>query len=92
MATPIICSFLYPHLSSNYHHVINDGYLVASPKDLPIPAHIHEIFIPTDGSPESHKKNVEDILYALEADTFWCLTLFLERIQDNYTPIQPGIQ
>lgn len=31
------------------------------------------------------------LLKNIEADTFWCLTNFLERIQDNYTPIQPGM-
>lgn len=34
--------------------------------------------------------DISELLKNIEADTFWCLTNFLERIQDNYTPIQPG--
>ncbi len=30
-------------------------------------------------------------LPAIEADTFWCLSIVLESIQDNYTCNQPGI-
>ena len=33
-----------------------------------------------------------DILAAVEADTYWCLTKLLDGIQDHYTPSQPGIQ
>lgn len=33
-----------------------------------------------------------DILNAIEADTFWCLTRLLDGIQDNYIFAQPGIQ
>jgi len=28
----------------------------------------------------------------MEADVYWCLTKFIDCIQDNYTPVQPGIQ
>jgi len=34
----------------------------------------------------------EEILSAVEADTFWCLTKLLDGIQDHYTPSQPGLQ
>eukprot|EP01127_Copromyxa_protea_P015840 TRINITY_DN461_c0_g1_i1.p1 TRINITY_DN461_c0_g1~~TRINITY_DN461_c0_g1_i1.p1 ORF type:complete len:425 (+),score=70.81 TRINITY_DN461_c0_g1_i1:551-1825(+) len=44
-----------------------------------------------EGFPGVHEK-ISDLLKNIEADTFWCLTNFLERIQDNYTPVQPGIQ
>ncbi|ODV59487.1 GTPase-activating protein GYP1 [Ascoidea rubescens DSM 1968] len=33
----------------------------------------------------------QDILNAVEADTFWCLTKLLDSIQDNYIHAQPGI-
>ncbi|KAI9026931.1 GTPase-activating protein gyp1 [Hyaloraphidium curvatum] len=32
------------------------------------------------------------VLPAVEADSFWCLSLLLDGIQDNYTFAQPGIQ
>ncbi|KAF8335882.1 RabGAP/TBC [Cantharellus anzutake] len=34
----------------------------------------------------------EDILNAIEADSFWCLSRLLDGIQDNYISQQPGIQ
>ena len=33
-----------------------------------------------------------DALHDVEADVYWCLTRLLDRIQDCYTPTQPGIQ
>lgn len=33
-----------------------------------------------------------DILDAIEADSYWCMTKLLDGIQDNYTSAQPGIQ
>ena len=46
--------------------------------------------IPTDGI------QVEtlplDLRNSIEADSFWCLTVVLDGIQDNYTFAQPGIQ
>jgi hypothetical protein len=33
-----------------------------------------------------------EVLSAVEADTFWCLTKLLDGIQDHYTPSQPGLQ
>ncbi|KAG9591445.1 RabGAP/TBC, partial [Aureobasidium melanogenum] len=34
----------------------------------------------------------KQVLDAVEADTFWCLTKLLDGIQDNYIHAQPGIQ
>lgn len=34
----------------------------------------------------------KQVLDAVEADTFWCLTKLLDGIQDNYIYAQPGIQ
>ena len=34
----------------------------------------------------------KQVLDAVEADTFWCLTKLLDGIQDNYIFAQPGIQ
>ncbi|AOA61731.1 Cis-golgi GTPase-activating protein [Komagataella phaffii] len=39
----------------------------------------------------SQSTGFEDILKAVEADTFWCLTKLLDTIQDNYIHEQPGI-
>lgn len=33
-----------------------------------------------------------DLLDAVEADTYWCLTKLLDGIQDHYTFSQPGLQ
>lgn len=33
-----------------------------------------------------------ETLQAVEADTYWCLTKFIDAIQDNFTFAQPGIQ
>ena len=33
-----------------------------------------------------------DVLNAVEADSFWCLSRLLDGIQDNYISAQPGIQ
>lgn len=37
------------------------------------------------------KELPKEVLDAVEADTFWCLTKLLEGIQDNYIHAQPGI-
>eukprot|EP01138_Halocafeteria_seosinensis_P008067 gb/GECG01008243.1/.p1 GENE.gb/GECG01008243.1/~~gb/GECG01008243.1/.p1 ORF type:complete len:400 (+),score=55.71 gb/GECG01008243.1/:1-1200(+) len=34
----------------------------------------------------------QDTLDNIEADVFWCLNKMVDRIQDHYTPSQPGIQ
>jgi hypothetical protein len=34
----------------------------------------------------------DDVLAAVEADAFWCLTKLLDGIQDHYISQQPGIQ
>lgn len=34
----------------------------------------------------------DEILQAMEADTYWCTTKLLDGIQDNYTFAQPGVQ
>jgi hypothetical protein len=33
----------------------------------------------------------DEVLAAIEADSFWCLSKLLDGIQDNYTFAQPGI-
>lgn len=33
-----------------------------------------------------------EILRAVEADSYWCLTKLLDGIQDHYTMLQPGLQ
>lgn len=34
----------------------------------------------------------QESLFIAEADAFWCVTKFIDGIQDHYTPSQPGIQ
>lgn len=34
----------------------------------------------------------DQVLFEVEADTFWCFSALLDAIQDNYTFSQPGIQ
>jgi len=46
--------------------------------------------IPTDGI-EVETLPLE-LRNSIEADSFWCLTVVLDGIQDNYTFAQPGIQ
>ena len=38
------------------------------------------------------EKVSKEVLDAVEADSFWCLSKLLDGIQDNYTFAQPGIQ
>jgi len=34
----------------------------------------------------------DQLLFEIEADSYWCLQLFLRGVQDHYTYAQPGIQ
>ncbi|TKA56679.1 hypothetical protein B0A53_01874 [Rhodotorula sp. CCFEE 5036] len=47
-----------------------------------------------DADPETFDVSVlaPEVLEALEADSFWCLSKLLDGIQDNYIFAQPGIQ
>lgn len=51
----------------------------------------HEI---ADADPEEIDPSVlpPEVLTAVEADSFWCLSRLLDGIQDNYITAQPGIQ
>lgn len=51
-------------------------------------------YIPGYLSPETFQlsKLSEEVLNNLEADSFWCMSQMLDKIQDNYTFAQPGIQ
>lgn len=51
------------------------------------------ILIP-DSDPEQFDTSLlpENVLNAVEADSFWCLSRLLDGIQDNYISAQPGIQ
>lgn len=46
-----------------------------------------------DSDPEGFDPSVlpPNVLDAVEADTFWCLSRLLDGIQDNYIATQPGI-
>ncbi len=33
----------------------------------------------------------QDVLFEIEADTYWCFTKMMDRIQNNYTHNQPGL-
>ncbi|KIJ67778.1 hypothetical protein HYDPIDRAFT_83427 [Hydnomerulius pinastri MD-312] len=50
--------------------------------------------LPPDSDPEEFDTALlpENVLNAVEADSFWCLSRLLDGIQDNYISAQPGIQ
>ena len=47
-----------------------------------------------DSEPENFDPHLlpPNVLSAVEADSFWCLSRLLDGIQDNYIFAQPGIQ
>ncbi|ORZ27087.1 rab-GTPase-TBC domain-domain-containing protein [Lobosporangium transversale] len=75
------------HPASSYVQGIND--LVTPFFLVFLTAYIEE-----DQDPESYdiSRLPTEILAAIEADSYWCLTKLLDGIQDNYTHAQPGIQ
>uniref|UniRef100_A0A6B2L8Z3 Rab-GAP TBC domain-containing protein n=1 Tax=Arcella intermedia TaxID=1963864 RepID=A0A6B2L8Z3_9EUKA len=74
------------HPASGYVQGIND--LVTPFYAVFLQPHINE---PIDEINQiSHIQ--EEILKDVEADCYWCLTKFIDSIQDNYTFAQPGIQ
>ncbi|KAF9345954.1 GTPase-activating protein, partial [Mortierella sp. AD094] len=75
------------HPASSYVQGIND--LVTPFFLVFLTAYIEE-----DQDPESYNISLlpPEILAAIEADSYWCLTKLLDGIQDNYTHAQPGIQ
>eukprot|EP01126_Amoeba_proteus_P057535 TRINITY_DN7329_c0_g1_i2.p1 TRINITY_DN7329_c0_g1~~TRINITY_DN7329_c0_g1_i2.p1 ORF type:complete len:513 (+),score=111.68 TRINITY_DN7329_c0_g1_i2:273-1811(+) len=79
LATPFICTFLFPYTGGEDPEMISE---------------ISQITLPQvdDSYGITAAKTPEEALLHVEADTYWCLTNFIENIQDNYTPIQPGIQ
>ncbi|KAL9711574.1 GTPase-activating protein [Leucoagaricus gongylophorus] len=72
------------HPASGYVQGIND---LATP--------FFQVFLSAyiDSDPENFDPSVlpKDILNAIEADSFWCLSRLLDGIQDNYIFAQPGI-
>ncbi|TFY60549.1 hypothetical protein EVJ58_g5076 [Rhodofomes roseus] len=72
------------HPASGYVQGIND---LATP--------FFQVFLSTyiDSDPEEFDPSVlpPNVLNAVEADTFWCLSRLLDGIQDNYIATQPGI-
>ena len=88
------------HPASGYVQGINDlvcpffqvflsAYIGAPPK-------CRDVFVAqiADDDPELFDVGFlsAEILAAIEADTFWCLSKLLDGIQDNYISHQPGIQ
>ncbi|KAF8554199.1 RabGAP/TBC [Imleria badia] len=73
------------HPASGYVQGIND--LVTPFFQVFLSAYI-------DSDPEQFDTSLlpENILNAVEADSFWCLSRLLDGIQDNYISAQPGIQ
>ncbi|CBQ69490.1 related to GYP1-GTPase activating protein [Sporisorium reilianum SRZ2] len=73
------------HPASGYVQGIND---LATP--------FFEVFLSAyiDSDPEMFDVALlpANVLEAIEADTFWCLSKLLDGIQDNYIFAQPGIQ
>ncbi|OCH91444.1 RabGAP/TBC [Obba rivulosa] len=72
------------HPASGYVQGIND---LATP--------FFQVFLSAyiDSDPEEFDPALlpADVLNAVEADTFWCLSRLLDGIQDNYIATQPGI-
>ncbi len=73
------------HPASGYVQGIND--LVTPFFQVFLSAYINDE--PEQFDPGSLPKEIVD---AVEADTFWCLSKLLDGIQDNYIHTQPGIQ
>ncbi|KAF9087049.1 GTPase-activating protein [Mortierella sp. GBA35] len=75
------------HPASSYVQGIND--LVTPFFLVFLTAYIGE-----DQDPESYDISLlpPEILSAIEADSYWCLSKLLDGIQDNFTHAQPGIQ
>ncbi|BEJ12464.1 hypothetical protein CspHIS471_0209240 [Cutaneotrichosporon sp. HIS471] len=73
------------HPASGYVQGIND---LATP--------FFEVFLSAYVSVDPERFDVShlprDVLAAVEADSFWCLTKLLDGIQDHYISQQPGIQ
>jgi hypothetical protein len=55
---------------------------------------MNELRLLADSNPENFDTSLlpTDVLNAVEADSFWCLSRLLDGIQDNYISAQPGIQ
>ncbi|KIK92135.1 hypothetical protein PAXRUDRAFT_830234 [Paxillus rubicundulus Ve08.2h10] len=72
------------HPASGYVQGIND--LVTPFFQVFLSAYI-------DSDPEQFDTSLlpENVLNAVEADSFWCLSRLLDGIQDNYISAQPGI-
>ncbi|KAI0732074.1 rab-GTPase-TBC domain-containing protein [Fomitopsis betulina] len=72
------------HPASGYVQGIND---LATP--------FFQVFLSAyvDSNPEEFDPFIlpPNVLNAIEADTFWCLSRLLDGIQDNYIATQPGI-
>jgi len=73
------------HPASGYVQGIND--LVTPFFQVFLSAYI-------DSDPELFDPSIlpKNVLEAVEADSFWCLSRLLDGIQDNYIFAQPGIQ
>merc|ERR1711983_228103 len=80
------------HPASGYVQGINDlvtpFFLVFLRDALKIDN--ENLIVPTDIEVETSLPL--EIRNSIEADSFWCLTVVLDGIQDNYTFAQPGIQ
>lgn len=75
------------HPASGYVQGIND--LVTPFWQVFLGAYISDSDVESGMDPGQLPKQVLD---AVEADSFWCLTKLLDGIQDNYIAHQPGIQ
>lgn len=75
------------HPASGYVQGIND--LVTPFWQVFLGAYMTDANVDSGMDPGQLPKQVLD---AVEADSYWCLTKLLEDIQDNYIAAQPGIQ
>lgn len=85
LATPFFQVFLSSYIGKPSGCLLPEGF-TASADDACAMVH-------TDCDPEDYDISAlpSEVLSALEADTFWCLSKLLDGIQDNYIFAQPGI-
>ena len=92
------------HPASGYVQGINDlvtpffqVFLSAYIGENPCPASLNKptslFHLVLDSNPEEFDPELlpKEVLDAIEADSFWCLSRLLDGIQDNYIATQPGI-
>jgi hypothetical protein len=81
-------------LVTPFYQVFLSAYIGVLCPSLVILSLTYRDLAPTDCDPENFDPATlpPNVLAAIEADSFWCLSRLLDGIQDNYISQQPGIQ